>query len=221
LLLLAAETEVALGEFDRAETMLKRIIASDDTSLPAYAALGRLYVAQNRLEPALAQFQRLALQDPTPASRTVVAQILSATGRRDEAKREYEQVLSRHPAAAVAANNLAWMYQEDGRLDEALRLALVARKRLDRAPEVADTLGWIHVRRGEFQQAIQPLSDAVQARPDNPLYRAHLGVTYWKAGDAAQAARELKIALASSESFSGRAEAEAALRQVETQQSPK
>ena len=215
--MLAAETEAALGNLDRAETLLTRIIATDDTSLPAYVLLGRLYLAQQRLEPALAQFRRLAEGAiPPPASRTLVAQILDATGRRDEAKREYEQVVARHPTAPVAANNLAWIYQADGRLDDALKWALVARARLDRAPEVADTLGWIYFRREQIEKAIPPLSDAVYARPHYPLYRAHLGLAYWRAGHGAQALHELKAALASPEKFAVREEAQTAALQLET-----
>jgi tetratricopeptide (TPR) repeat protein len=213
--MLAAETDAASGNVERAEATLRRIIDADDTSLPAFAALGQLYLAQQRLEPALTQFQRFAARDPTPASRTLVAQILETLGRRDEAKREYEQVLARHPAAPVAANNLAWIYQADGRLDDALRLALAARARLRSAPEISHTLGWIYYQQGRSQEALAALADSVAARPDHAPYRAHLGLAYWKAGRPSQALRELRAALTSPEQFMARSEAEAAARELE------
>ena len=100
--------------------------------------------------------------------------ILQTQGRKADARKGYEAILASHPRAAVAANNLAWMYLEDARLDEALRYALVAKEELRRTPEVNDTLGWIYYQRNQPKEAVALLSEAVDARPDNVLYREHL-----------------------------------------------
>jgi len=111
----------------------------------------------------------------------MVAMILQAQGHKADARKGYEGILAMDSHAAVAANNLAWMYLEDRRLDEALRLALVAKEKLRRTPEVNDTLGWIYVQRNEPKAAIAPLTEAVEARPDNALYREHLQMARQKA----------------------------------------
>jgi uncharacterized protein HemY len=82
-------------------------------------------------------------------------------------------------------------------------------------PEAKDTLGWIRVRRDEYGEALPLLSANVEARPDNPLYRYHLGYAYWKTGAISRAQQELRRALASNDSFSARKEAEQLLDEMD------
>jgi Flp pilus assembly protein TadD len=123
------------------------------------------------------------------------------------AERAFERALAIKPSDAIAANNLAWLYQEDGRLDDALRWATAASRQANGA-ETSDTLGWIHARRGEYREALAPLTLAAQSRPDNPLYRYHLSVVLLKTGSTSQARVELQRALASDVVFPGRRDAE-------------
>ena len=69
-----------------------------------------------------------------------------------DAERAFERALTTNPFDGIAANNLAWLYQQEGRLDEALRWATVANEQL-RSGETNDTLGLIHVQRGECREA--------------------------------------------------------------------
>jgi tetratricopeptide (TPR) repeat protein len=175
LALVEAQRAAAEGAPDKAEQQLKHLIAADPANLQAYTMLGQLYLKQGRLEAARQEFGRIAARTPTAVgARTMVGMILQGQGRKADARKAYEEILGLDPHAAVAANNLAWMYLEDDRLDEALRLALVAREKLRRTPEVNDTLGWIYVRRNQPNDAIGPLTEAVEARPENVLYREHL-----------------------------------------------
>jgi tetratricopeptide (TPR) repeat protein len=182
LAMVQAQTDATQGAPDKAEQRLKRLIASDPANLQAFTMLGQLYIKQGRLDAARDEFSRLAARAPgSIGARTMIGMILQAQGKKAEARKAYEEVLAIDPRAAVAANNLAWMYLEDDRLDDALRLALVARERLRRTPEVNDTLGWIYVRRNQPTEAIGPLTEAVEARPDNVLYREHLQTARQKA----------------------------------------
>jgi len=106
------------------------------------------------------------------------------------------------------------MYQQQGRLDEALRLALIAKGQLRRSPQVNDTLGWIYVRQERPLEAIPLLAACAETQPDNPLYRYHLAVAYWKAGYSAQARQALTTALASTKPFDGREAALDLLQQL-------
>ena len=149
----------------------------------------------------------------------MVGMILEAQNRSEEAQRAFEHALETNPRAGVAANNLAWLYQEQGRLDEALRWAIVATEQLRNTPEAKDTLGWVRVRRGEYRDALPPLAETVEARPDNPLYRYHLAYAYWKVGSTTGAREELRRALASNAPFDGREEAERILRELSSEAS--
>jgi tetratricopeptide (TPR) repeat protein len=207
LLLLSARTSAATGHSDQAETTLTRLIDQDPARLDAYAALGGLYVQQGRLEEARAQFDRLALHSPNPSAATMVGMILESQHLTDAARRQYEDTLTRFPRAGVAANNLACLYARDGRLDEALKLARVASEELRRRPEANDTLGWIYLERHDASNAVAPLAAAVEAQPDNPTYRYHLGAAYAQTGAVASAHDELRRALNSKLPFADRAAA--------------
>ena len=215
LLLLAAGTSLATGAVARAEASLKRAIEIEPANLEAFQLLGQLYLREQRLDAAREQFSEMARRDGHAVSAgTMVAMILEAQHRRVDAQGAYERILAEQPGAAVAANNLAWMYQQQGRLDEALRLALVAKGQLRRSPQVNDTLGWIYVRQEQPLEAIPLLAACAEARPDNPLYRYHLAVAYWKAGYSAQAQKALTTALASPKPFDGREAALDLLQQL-------
>ena len=94
--------------------------------------LGQLYVRQHRIEEAKARFQDVLKRDPksVPAD-TMLAMLLEGQGRTAEAEKEYQHILALDGQAAVAANNLAWIYVAgDRNLDEALQLAQTAHQAL-------------------------------------------------------------------------------------------
>jgi predicted Zn-dependent protease len=79
---------------------------------------------------------------------------------------------------------------------------------------VNDTLGWIYYQRNQAADAIAPLTESVDARPDNALYRYHLAMAYLKNGATAKAREHLDRALAASTSFPGREDAVRARQQL-------
>ena len=85
----------------------------------------------------------------------MVAMVLEQQGKVPEAEKEYQRVLSVESNAAVAANNLAWLYVSSNRkLDEALQLAQTALQQLPDEPNIHDTLGWIYYRKNMAAAAI-------------------------------------------------------------------
>jgi tetratricopeptide (TPR) repeat protein len=210
---LAARVETSAGDLSAAERILKDVIARDPSQLDAYELLGRAYVGQGKVEPAIQQYEALAARSPEAAasSRTMVGMLHAATGNRDAARASYERVLAEDPRAGVAANNLAWMYAEDGKLDEAMRLATVAQDSLRRRPEAEDTIGWILLQKGLATQAAAAFERARQRAPQNPVYHYHLGLAYAKIGDTERARTELTRALDLSSDFNGAADARAQL----------
>jgi tetratricopeptide (TPR) repeat protein len=208
LLLLSARTAIAAGASVKAEATLKRAIEIDATNMQAFELLGQMYIREGRLDAARERFEALASRAPRPVgARTMIAMLLEAQQRRADAMRAYEAILAVHPAAGVAANNLAWLYAEDDRLDEALQLALVAKQELGGTPNARDTLGWIYLRKKQPLDAIPLFVQSTEAQPENPTYAYHLAAAYADAGHAAQAREVLTAALASSRPFAARDEA--------------
>ena len=170
LLVLAARTYAATGDVPAAERFLQRAIALDSAFLPAYGALGQLYASRGELDAARAQFETLASQSPKPVGAlTMLGIILQAKGDVAAARDRFERALQIDPEAAVAANNLAWIYAETGgNLDVALQLAQVAQKHLPGVAEVGDTLGYIYYKKQLAPLAISTLTVSAEKDPATP-----------------------------------------------------
>ena len=184
-LLLAARTYLSLNDLKESEAVLRRAIELEPASLPAYSMLGQTYLRLNRLDDAIAEFDRLAARQTRPiGALTAAGTILQAQGRNDEARERFQRAVGLDPAAAVAANNLAWIYAESGEhLDEAIRLAQSALERLPDVPDVLDTLGWVYYKSDLPAQAVRPLSRCIAVAPQNAPCYYHLGLVQAKLGD--------------------------------------
>jgi tetratricopeptide (TPR) repeat protein len=163
----------------------------------AYEALGQLYIAQGKLDAALTEFDAVAQRSPKSiAALTMAGIIVQTKGDIAGARSRFERVLQIDPEAAVAANNLAWIYAEnEGNLDVALNLAQTAQRRLPEVAAVNDTLGFIYYKKNLASLAIAALKVAAEKDPNSAQVQYHLGLTYAGAGDAPQARHSLTRAL--------------------------
>jgi tetratricopeptide (TPR) repeat protein len=122
----------------------------------------------------------------------------------DAAERQYRAVLALDDHAAVAANNLAWIYAASHQhLDEALQFAQTAVRQAPQDPHMNDTLGWIYYEKAEYDQAIPYLETSTRNDPTNPEMLYHLGMAYYRRGRWDKAAPPLRTALASKAAFEG------------------
>jgi putative PEP-CTERM system TPR-repeat lipoprotein len=213
ILILAGRTYASVGDPAAAEGAFKKAIELAPQSLQAYGLLGKLYLGQRRMDQALAEFEKASQKDPTSVGApTMAGMILEVQGKRDEAKRRYERALQINPNAAVAANNLAYIYAEQGgNLDVALQLAQTAKQGLPHLAGVNDTLGFVYLKKDLASLAIPPLEASVKKDPQNWIYQYHLGLAYSKAGEKVKARQALERALALNASFPGAEEARKAL----------
>ena len=197
LLLLASRVYLAVNDLQTAERTLRRVVELAPADSRAYSMLGQLYVAQQRLPEARAEFDVLASRNPkSVTARTLAAMLSHSTNELDDAKKRYRDILELDANAAVAANNLAWILAEEGKdLDEALRLAERAAAAAPNRPEIHDTVGWIYYRKELPALAIAPFEKSVSQAPENALYHYHLGLAHAKSGNIEQARRSVATAL--------------------------
>jgi len=205
-----------VGDIDGAERRLRDAIDADPALVDAYEQLGRLYLSEHRLEEAQAQFSAALQRRPSSVSgRTMLGVILEIRGRSSEAERAYEQVLEANPTAAVAANNLAWLYAERGaNLDVALRRAQEAKRQLTDNPKVNDTLGWVYYKKGMISEAVTALCESIDRDPSDPQAQFHAGLALLKNGDLLRARQALERALALDANFENAADTRAALSRL-------
>jgi len=213
LMLITAETYAASGDLARSESLLRQIIARDASSLHAYTALATLYLNQRKSESARAEFMEVARRAPDSIqSRTMIGLLFDYEGNSAEAERWYSEAVRIDRRAAVAGNNLAWIYAERGsNLDYALDLALNAIASLPDSLEVADTLAWVHYKRNIPTLAMPLLERCVTLAPSNPIYVFHLGMAYARLGQDAKARIALEKALTLNPTFPGAEDARKAL----------
>ncbi|HSL21168.1 MAG TPA: tetratricopeptide repeat protein [Vicinamibacterales bacterium] len=211
--LAAARVMMAAGDHPSAERLLRGAIGDDPSNLGAYVALAQLYLAGGRLDESRKEFDAAAVRSPQPvAALTMSGSILLAQNRVAEARERFERALQADARAAVAANNLAWIYAESGeQLDTALHLAQVAKRELGEVPEVLDTLGWVYLKKNLPTIAIPLFEQNVRRDPGNAGYQHHLGLAYASAGDVARARGALQRAVDLAPGLTGAREALAAL----------
>jgi len=160
----------------------------------------RVAEAQRRkgdINAAIDTFRRASEAAPTDSRALLqLGLLLDGTGRRDQAKPVYEQVLKITPDQPIALNNLAFIKAEDGQdLDEALTMAQRARQGMPNSPDVMDTLGWIYLKKNLSDDAVRTFKELVMADPNRATYRYHYGMALLQKGDKPSAKRELQAAI--------------------------
>jgi tetratricopeptide (TPR) repeat protein len=213
-LALAGRTWASTGDTAKGEEFLRRAIDADPSNLDAYSQLGSLYVSQRKPDQAIAEFDKLAARQPGAVGPpTMAALVLQTQGKDEDARKRYERIVEKDPHAAVASNNLAWMYASRGeQLDRALQLAQAAKAGLPDNAEVNDTLGFVYIKKQLASLAIAPLRLAVEKDPGNPAIHYHLGLAYSQTGDKAAARQELERALKLKADFVGADDARTVLK---------
>jgi len=181
---LLASTHRLRKENAQAEAAYTKALELDQAFVPAYVALGQMYLASQDDQKALAKFeQAIAVNANDVISRMTIAQIHLNRGDHAKAKAAYEHILAAKPRFAPAANNLAWILAQNGSDKErALQLAQIAKEGAPDDPFVSDTLGWILHQRGVHERAWTLIKDSAAKQPGNPEIQYHAGVLAQKMG---------------------------------------
>jgi putative PEP-CTERM system TPR-repeat lipoprotein len=191
LMMVMAKAYATSRNLPAAERVLVKAIDVNPSGLAAYSMLGQVYLAQKQLPAARAQFEKVVAQQDRPVGAlTVIGMIDLLENRVSDAQRSFERVIKLDPRAAVAANNLAWIYAEHGgSIDMALQLAQVAQASMPNEAEVNDTLGWIYYKKGMLPQAEEALQRSLKLAPKNATAAYHLALVLEKTGNLAGARR--------------------------------
>src|SRR5258706_7133471 len=191
------DVEYRSGRLQDARAELEELAGKSPNSFDLQLRLGDV---QNRLGDKSAAIQsfgnahKLKPQDLIAALGLAIT--LDSSGKTDQARGAYEDVLRIDPENTQALNNLAYIKADEGvDLDQALGYAQRALRHAPNDAGISDTLGLIYIRKKLTGQAVQVLRDLVIREPSNPSFHMHLGMALYDAGEKQQAKKELEIAL--------------------------
>ncbi|MFN0163557.1 MAG: XrtA/PEP-CTERM system TPR-repeat protein PrsT [Burkholderiales bacterium] len=145
------------------------------------------------------------------AFRMHLGDVASARKEYAQAVTSYRSVLEIQPENAIVLNNLAWALGKQGSA-EALPTAEKAHRLMPDQPAIMDTLGVIAAEGGDVKRGLDLLAKALKAAPQASGIRLNYARVLIKAGQKADARRELEELGKLGEKFDGRAEVEALMR---------
>jgi tetratricopeptide (TPR) repeat protein len=142
-----------MQRLDEAERLASDVLNSDRGNVVAAQLFGRALLMQNRPDEAIDPLQRAARRSNDPEIETLLAVVLAAAGRGDEAFEQLHRTTARRPAFLPAFLELGGKLGDIGRFDEAIA---VLERGLALVPDAVDLrmgLGYLHVKRNDRVKA--------------------------------------------------------------------
>jgi tetratricopeptide (TPR) repeat protein len=200
----------------QAEAAYKKAMSVDPQLPLSYISLGELYLMTGKQEQAAKEYEAALEKNPKlVGAHMILGMIHEQKKEYDKARTRYEEVLKLNPRFGPAANNLAWLLNEQGgNLDLALSYAQTAREQQPNDPNVADTLGWIYYKKNAYLKASSLLKEAAEKLPNNPVILYHYGLAQHKNGDIDGAKKSLQTSLTISDKYSGAEDAKKLLKEL-------
>jgi tetratricopeptide (TPR) repeat protein len=188
---------VRAERYDDAIGLYTELVSKDPKSADLLFRLAETYRRKGDLNTAIENFRKSSQAAPNDTLPLLqLGLLMDGTGKRDQSKPIYEQILKIQPNHPVALNNLAYIKAEEGvDLDQALTMAQRARQSMPNSTDVADTLGWIYIKKNLSDEAVRVFRDLTAKEPQNPTYHYHYGMALIQKGDKMNAKKELETAV--------------------------
>ncbi len=144
------------GDFERAETRYREMIARNDTDPEPHNNLGVLYQEHGYADQAIREFERALAIDPAYVkAHNNLGVTLLGVARWDEAVREFELALSSDPENLESLVNRGLAQNATGRSDDAVDTLLLALDLDPRSAEAHYNLGLVYDGRGTPERALE------------------------------------------------------------------
>lgn len=195
--LFLAHLDMRAEHYDDAISIYKGLLDKEPKSPSLLFQLGETERRKGDLNASIDAFRRCTQESPNSTNCLLqLGLLMDGTGKREQAKPIYEQILKISPDEPVALNNLAFIKAEEGTdLDQALTMAQRARQKAPGSPQIADTLGWIYIKKNMSEDAVRLFTDLVQKDPTNATFHFHYGMALLQKGDKTSARKEFENAL--------------------------
>ena len=173
-----AKFYVRSEHYNEAIALYQKLLVQDPRSQTLLWQLAETERRKGDINTAIDTFRRCSQSAPSDTTcLTQLGVIYEGTGKQDQARPIWEQILKIQPDHALALNNLAFAKAQEGvDLDQALTMSQKARQQLPNSPAVSDTLGWIYVKKNLSDDALRIFKDLTTQNPDSPTFHYHYGV---------------------------------------------
>jgi Flp pilus assembly protein TadD len=195
--LVLAKFYVRGERYNEAIGLYQTLLTQDPRSRELLWQLGETQRRKGDINAAIETFRRCSQSAPSDTTcLTQLGMIYEGTGKQEQAKPIWEQILKIQPDHPLALNNLAFAKAQDGvDLDQALTMSQKARQQMPNSPAVSDTLGWIYVKKNLSDDAVRIFKDLTLQNPTSPTFHYHYGVALLQKGDKPAAKKEFLTAL--------------------------
>jgi len=184
-------------DLSKAEEYFRNAIAVNHDGVIAYYYLAELEALKGNEAAAIAYLEKAVAANPYfPKAYRALGGLYERKKDFVKAKLTYEQGLKYAPEDSTLLNNLAWVLLVH--LADKPAAYVYIRKARSIAPDdpdIQDTHAWWYYLSADYSQSTALLKKIVEAYPDHPLYRYHLGWAALKSGDKAMAMINFKKAL--------------------------
>jgi tetratricopeptide (TPR) repeat protein/transglutaminase-like putative cysteine protease len=156
-------------DFQRAQELFEKVVAKDASYKGAHLNLGLALAARNDLPDALDEFRKEEKISPEDSRLyQVVANILTQTGRRDEAIAEWRKLLSIDPGNRTAVSTLASLLYRSEKYSEAVQVLETALKAAPDSVGLQFQLGDAYLKTKQNEKALANFRQAVEQKGDEP-----------------------------------------------------
>jgi len=156
----------------------------------SYAHLGRLYLAENMLDEAMAIFRRVLQIEPDhTAAYNYLGVALARQGKLDKAITHFKEALRIDPDYAQAHNSLGSTLKKQGKVEEAITHFREAVRINPDFAKAHQNIGSALARLGRLDESVREYQKALRMDPENPDIYNELGVVLSRQGNAKQADR--------------------------------
>lgn len=157
-----AEEARKAGDHQGAEEIWRQVIEQDPNNAPAYLGLGNRLRDQNKLEEAIAAYERAIAVDPNYAFGYVgLGNALRESNQLEAAKVQYEQAIELNPNLPGVYWNLGNVLADLGSFEEAIAQFRIALKLKPDSVPVYNDLGAALLKLGSVEEAIATYNQAI------------------------------------------------------------
>ncbi|MEL6656597.1 MAG: tetratricopeptide repeat protein [Bacteroidota bacterium] len=183
-MLIEANREKLLGNYDKAITILRELFRQDSDNTAVAYELGRLLHAEGNLEEAIRYLKTATEQAPDNEwYLKFLADIYQREGRNRDGAELYEKLVEQSPEDQYLAFRLAYFLVRAQEIDKAIKVYEDLEKEIGLNEEIARRKHALFLGMGDTKRAGRTLEDLVEAYPKVVSYKHLLANFYESQGD--------------------------------------